>query len=439
MITQECNSCFKRLYKTSKLKCDCCSLNFHFSCFTQNDKSIFKSNLVWLCPNCDVFPFACLTNLEMQDLFLNPRSLNNKMKCSDCNGKIKRNMRYKNCFKCKGPFHIKCSTKSTNVWSCSKCNFAELPFHKISNEDLVSFSSGFDDATTQLLKNIPSFNIKTLLDSLPGENFDKDDFTSNTISSKYYTPIEFKQQRFNKKQFSMAHLNIASLQFHIDELKSLLVILDQPFDIIAITETRLHEQTPSTDVSIPGYEFYHTETKTQNGGAGIYVKKGIECDIRKDLNISLQNVCESMFIEIKNKNKKNIIIGSIYRHHTAIQLFRSEYMDKTLNKLLKSKKTVALLGDFNINLLDYSKHTAINEYYDKISAVGFRPLILQPTRISSKSSTLIDNIFINDLTCFSNGGNIVTSISDHFMQFCKLDIYDTQHEKFINRKLVRNW
>ena len=203
MNTQECNYCFKRLYKTSKLKCDCCSLNFHFSCFTQNDKSIFNSSLAWLCSNCNIFPYATLTNLEMQDLFLNPRSLNNKMKCYDCNKKIKRNMRFKNCSKCNGPFHIKCSTKSTKVWLCSKCNFSELPFHKISNEDFFSFSSGFDESTTQLLKNTPSFNIKTLLDSLPGENFDKDDFISNTISSKYYSPIEFKQTRFNKKHLSI--------------------------------------------------------------------------------------------------------------------------------------------------------------------------------------------------------------------------------------------
>ena len=130
---------------------------------------------------------------------------------------------------------------------------------------------------------------------------------------------------------------------------------------------------------------------------------------------------------LKNKNKKNII-GSIYCHHSAIQLFRSEYMDKTLNKLLKSKKTVALLGDFNVNLLYYSKHKTLSEYYDNISSVDFRPLILQPTRIFSKSSTLINNIFINDLTCFSSGGNIVTSISDHFMQLCKLDISGVPHE-----------
>ena len=195
---------------------------------------------------------------------------------------------------------------------------------------------------------------------------------------------------------------------------------------------------PKIDISIPGYDFYHTETYTLKGGAGIYVKINIECAVNKELSASIENVCESLFIEIKNKKKRNIIVGSIYRHHTTIKQFRTQYMDKTLSKLLKSKKTVALLGDFNINLLDYSKHTDISEYYDNLSSSGFRPLVLQPTRVTSKSSTLIDNIFINDLTCHSNGGNIVTSISDHYMQFCKLDIFETDYDQYKNRKSIRN-
>ena len=109
-------------------------------------------------------------------------------------------------------------------------------------------------------------------------------------------------------------------------------------------------------------------------------------------------------------------------------------MDSALTKLLKTKKNVALIGDFNINLLDYAKHSSISNYYDNISSCGFRPLILQPTRVTSRSSTLIDNIFINDLTSFSNGGNLVTSISDHYMQFCILDTFDIQHTKFTDRK-----
>ena len=58
-----------------------------------------------------------------------------------------------------------------------------------------------------------------------------------------------------------------------------------------------------------------------------------------------------------------------------------------------------------------------------MASYSFRPLILQPTRVTSSSATLIDNIFINNLETCSSGGNITTSLSDHFPQFCQLDIF----------------
>ena len=66
----------------------------------------------------------------------------------------------------------------------------------------------------------------------------------------------------------------------------------------------------------------------------------------------------------------------------------------------------------------------VDTFYDLIIPHGFRPLILNPTRITPKSATLIDNIVINDLSCFSNGGNIMHSISDHCLQFAQIDIFE---------------
>ena len=64
---------------------------------------------------------------------------------------------------------------------------------------------------------------------------------------------------------------------------------------------------------------------------------------------------------------------------------------------------------------------------------GFRPLIMQPTRVQTTRrgtwTTLIDNIFLNDLESFSTAGNISTSISDHFPQFCPIYIFDTPNKR----------
>ena len=61
----------------------------------------------------------------------------------------------------------------------------------------------------------------------------------------------------------MAHLNIESLQRHIDELRTLLSILDKPFDILCISETRLYDAKALSNVEINGFDFIHTNTSTQ--------------------------------------------------------------------------------------------------------------------------------------------------------------------------------
>ena len=81
----------------------------------------------------------------------------------------------------------------------------------------------------------------------------------------------------------------------------------------------------------------------------------------------------------------------------------------------------------------------MNIFYDYITSHGFRPLILNPTRVNSKSATLIDNFFVNDLSCSSNGGNITHAISDHFLQFVQLDIFDNSEHKNKTNKYARNW
>jgi hypothetical protein len=298
---------------------------------------------------------------------------------------------------------------------------------------------GMDEKTSNFLKDVPSFSIRSLIEQLPGQKFDTDEFIGDNVESKYYTPAEFISTKFSKKSFTMIHMNIASLQAHIDEFRSFLTFLNHPFDVICITETRLHEASPLVNIDITDYDFHHTPTSTECGGAGIYIKTALNPSPLGKYSVSHPNICETMFVEIKNNSKKNLIIGCIYRHHTPIPLFRSTYLDKTLNQITKSKKTCALLGDFNIDLIKYGNHAEISSFYDQISSHGFRPLILQPTRITSTSATLIDNIFINDLSCTSKGGNITTSISDHLIQFSQIDLFDSPPHIKKSDKSKRNW
>ena len=71
------------------------------------------------------------------------------------------------------------------------------------------------------------------------------------------------------------------------------------------------------------------------------------------------------------------------------------YLNKLLENISKEQNSVFLLGDFNVNLLNYNEHNPTNEFLDSLASNSFTPLMLQPTRIASHSNTLIDNLFSN--------------------------------------------
>ena len=65
--------------------------------------------------------------------------------------------------------------------------------------------------------------------------------------------------------------------------------------------------------------------------------------------------------------------------------FNSNYLNNLLQKISKEQKSIFLLGDFKINLLNYNVHNPTNELLDSLASNSFLPYILQSTRITSHS------------------------------------------------------
>ena len=165
----------------------------------------------------------------------------------------------------------------------------------------------------------------------------------------------------------------------------------------------------------------------------IYVKNKYPTKILKNLTKSEEDSYESTFVEIKNGNK-SLTIGTIYRHPTAkCSTFLEEFLYPTLHELEQKKKKVILTGDFNFDLIKYNTHKPTNDFYDLLSSFSYKPLILDPRRITYKSSTLIDNIFTNNISCSSEGGNLTSSISDHYLQFSINNMFGKAPKKKNNK------
>ena len=159
-------------------------------------------------------------------------------------------------------------------------------------------------------------------------------------NSKYYEPNEMTALFKNtSKRCFFYHLNISSLPFHFEELSTLISEYNLNFDFLGISESHLKlNQNPLTSVQLPGCNIEYTLTECNNGGTLLYVKKGINYELQKDLQIYKPKQLKSYFTEVV-QNKKRIIIGFLYRHPSMeLSEYNNHYLSNLLHNLQKTKQ-----------------------------------------------------------------------------------------------------
>ena len=116
-------------------------------------------------------------------------------------------------------------------------------------------------------------------------------------------------------------------------------------------------------------------------------------------------------------NKKNSIIGVIYKPpESNIDNF-ALILNDLLYKINCENKYCNLMGDFNIDLLKFHNQNQINNYLNLILSNSFFPTISKPTRITQNSATLLDHFYTHHINFEIVSGIIITDISDHLAIF----------------------
>ena len=90
---------------------------------------------------------------------------------------------------------------------------------------------------------------------------------SNIKNCEIFDLSEQKYDFNDKSSHLFLHVNISSLQAHMDELNELLLNIINPPSIIFISETCIYK-TPLINVNIPDYTFVHLPSSTKAGGVG---------------------------------------------------------------------------------------------------------------------------------------------------------------------------
>ena len=381
-----------------------------------------------------------------------------KYPCSICNKSVMSNQKAIECDTCNLWSHIKCDGTSekeydkmiddiekgyTVVWHCLVCkireNHTKLPFILISDND---YENLLESDSMKMLELLPRFQVLSEVSKISDLNsHDIDANISQNVNCKYYSVNNLnKLLQANKGDLSIFHSNMNGLETHFENLHTFLSSVPVHFDIINVTETSQKEDEAfKSNIAIEGYDAFFTPPKSNKGGTGIYIKEVYDSFERSDLSI-IHKDYEATWIEIKNKKSKNIVSACIYRHPRSNMDEFHDYFEKCLDILSRENKEVYISGDFNTDLLKLEKNPSHDKFYNLMTSYGFLPQILDPSRVTGSSSTVIDNIYSNCLNYKLTSGNILISLSEHFSQFVSVsrnkpdfksnNIYQRDYSKF---------
>lgn len=244
--------------------------------------------------------------------------------------------------------------------------------------------------------------------------------TTLTIPHDANTKTRLKQLNGVK----ILHMNIRSVKKNLDEFMTMLQSFEVEIPIIVLTEAQLHADLPI--YSIPTYECQGAMGNlTRNEGVLIYYKTDWDAEVIPNTITD----CNSLLIKLKNKDKEVNVLG-VYRSPSVNNVI--PFVD-SLEETLKNhrKLGIVVVGDVNINLKYPNTQSDKTDYYlNMTSSCGYISCINNETRVTDRSSSIIDHIFIHgnmyheDITALV----IETSVTDHYTEVINLPTVITKKE-----------
>ena len=210
-------------------------------------------------------------------------------------------------------------------------------------------------------------------------------------------------------------------------------------DLIILTECWITDCNMAA-CCIAGYNRFWCSGSNKNGGIIIFSNiKTIK--VSQDYKNFL-DCCDSLALKFDSGILKDQVIIAVYRSP-------SERTSSFVNSLLEhvrsftndSSTILAVVGDFNMCLNKYTTDGNVENLYDSMLEKGFSHIMQTNTRITFKSQSLIDQIFmhnyhIHSATSAISAGNIRADITDHDIQY----LYMTMEKKSEDKsKPVRNY
>ena len=305
-------------------------------------------------------------------------------------------------------------------WKCFKCNTinnSTFTFHSFCTDSSSSFISSAHHTSSPM--NVQSPNYESFSPpskcSTPKSNIHQS--TSNTppnvsnITNASSEPCSLIRPPESFGNLRILNINCQSVRNKTAEFKTLLQYTKP--DIGCGTESWLSKEIKSSEVfPTDEYQVFRKDRDKIGGGVFILVKENMIAIEQEDLSTN----CEIIWIKLKLKKAKEILISSFYMPHRNLDDLNE--FDRSL-KLANPRgtKNVLVCGDFNCPDINwnfgYTYDSAQNKTtQDRLIDISNDNSLQQMQEIPTRDGNVLDLTFSTNPSLIRNLNNI-PGLADH--------------------------
>ena len=319
-----------------------------------------------------------------------------------------------------------------------------FPFNNLNDTDFIEelnnqvhFTYKLDDLNKLIFNQFELNHVCHNQDVDPNLNFfvDNVNFENFNNCNYYFTESLNLTDIMNNSDncLSMMNVNINSIPKNLNNfLSSSIDVLNFKFDILTFCETKINDDIDEL-YTINGYQKFTNNNSRNSGGLAIFIKDNFSnVIVREDLKRKLFYI-ETLFIEFK-LGTQNIVVGVIYRRPNSNINDFLENLDQIVSALADENKIIYLMGDININLLNYNSPN-IEKLIGVMHGNNLFNVISKPTRVARGSATLIDHIWTNNYNRCLTNGILYDNTSDHFPIFSFFNVNE-KIDRVLGSKMI---
>lgn len=179
--------------------------------------------------------------------------------------------------------------------------------------------------------------------------------------------------------------------------------------MVVLTETWLNTFVSDDDVVPPGFTIFRKDRATRGGGVAVILKDYIVATLLSDVP-DLECLCLNVTL-----GGHNFVLYAVYRAPDST----TDYLTKLHAHMSQfTDRKIILVGDFNLPNIDWERLQAgsdcvnISCMFDIMIEHNIVQVVVDPTRVSESTSSLLDLVFLHR-SIVQYDVSVIAGISDH--------------------------